>query len=73
MSLPPGFTSSAKNTVCKVQKSLYGLRQAPWQWFAKLSSKLNDYGFIRSYADYSLFTYHTEQYSWHYSSTWMTL
>lgn len=58
MSLPPRFTSSAKNTVCKLHKSLYGLRQAPRHWFAKLSSKLSDYGFIRSYADYSLFTYH---------------
>jgi len=33
------------------------LKQAPRQWFAKLSSKLVEYGFTCTYADYSLFTY----------------
>ena len=31
--------------------------QAPWQWFARLSSTLLEYGFTRLYTDYSLFTY----------------
>ena len=60
MMLPPGFTCSTPHKVCRLQKSLYGLRQAPRQWFAKLSSKLREYGFIHSYADYSLFTYRKE-------------
>jgi len=57
MKLPPGFHTNDTQMVCRLQKSLYGLRQAPRQWFSKLSTKLCEYGFIRSYADYSLFTY----------------
>lgn len=37
MKLPPGFSSSFPNKVCRLRKSLYGLRQSPTNWFAKLS------------------------------------
>ena len=57
MRLPPDFTTISPNKVCPLRKSLHGLRQAPHQWFAKLSSKLGEYEFVRSYADYSLFTH----------------
>lgn len=42
MKLPPGFLVSHRGMVCKLRKSLYGMRQAPRCWFAKLSSALFD-------------------------------
>ena len=57
MKLPPGFNCKGENKVCKLHKSLYGIPQAPRQWFAILSSKLCEYGFVHAYADYSLVTY----------------
>jgi len=57
MKLPLGFRPTKPNVVCKLKKSLYGLRQAPRQWFSKLASALRDYGFQQSPFDHSLFTF----------------
>ena len=56
MKPPPGFHTTNPGLVCRLQKSLYGLRQAPRCWFAKLAGALKRYGFSQSYSDYSLFT-----------------
>ncbi|XP_074363496.1 uncharacterized protein LOC141704047 [Apium graveolens] len=55
--LPPDFESSSPNKVCRLRKSLYGLKEAPQCWFPKLVSALKKYGFLQSYSDYSMFTY----------------
>jgi hypothetical protein len=59
MEQPPGFIDSNYPThVCKLQKAIYGLKQAHQAWFQKLSFTLLHLGFVESRVDYSLFTFH---------------
>lgn len=57
MKLPQRFQASGPNKVCRLHKAIYGLREAPRCWFAKLTDALKCFGFHNSYADYSLFVY----------------
>ena len=56
MKLPPGHPRSGDtNLVSKLHKSIYGLKQSPRAWHAKLSSALESLGFLKSFADSSLY------------------
>ena len=56
MQKPPGYFVDGPNQVCKLLKSLYGLKQASRQCYSKLSLSLIAFGYTQSKADYSLFT-----------------
>lgn len=56
MKLPPGFDDPDPTKVCRLRKSIYGLKQSPWCWFFKLTAALKSYGFKQSRADYSHFS-----------------
>jgi hypothetical protein len=43
--------------VCKLNKVIYGLKQASWAWYSRLNSKLSTLGFHASKANLSLFIY----------------
>jgi hypothetical protein len=59
MLVPDGVSTSKPNQVCKLLKSLYGLKQASRKWYEKLTSLLVAEGYIQSSADHSLFTIHS--------------
>ncbi|KAJ9523155.1 hypothetical protein QJQ45_023956, partial [Haematococcus lacustris] len=55
---PEGFREGSSNTVCRLHKALYGLRQAPRAWHARLCEELLAMNFKSSEADPALFTLH---------------
>ncbi|XP_019082567.1 PREDICTED: uncharacterized protein LOC109125407 [Camelina sativa] len=60
MSLPQGYTrppgtTLPPNAVCRLNKSIYGLKQASRQWYRCFSKVLLSDGFIQALADNTLF------------------
>lgn len=56
MEVPPGYDKATKGQVCKLQRSLYGLKQAGRQWNKELTATLMSQGFSQSSFDHCLFT-----------------
>ncbi|GJW34668.1 retrovirus-related pol polyprotein from transposon TNT 1-94 [Tanacetum coccineum] len=58
---PLGFESSTfPNHVCKLDKALYGIKQALKAWYETLSTFLTEHKFVRGKIDNTLFIYKTQ-------------
>lgn len=58
MSIPPGFESSkTKGKLCRLKRSIYGLKQSPRAWFSKFTEVLLSYGFKQAQSDHTLFVH----------------
>ena len=55
MRIPPGYKTVNKNTVLKLKKNLYGLKQASYNWHNLLKSGLTKLGFVPSEHEPCLF------------------
>jgi len=61
MEQPPCFVAQGESSelVCRLRKSLYGLKQSPRAWFGKFSNVVQQFGMTRSEADHSVFYRHS--------------
>jgi hypothetical protein len=59
MDVPLGYMANSKaKIVCKLQRTLYGLKQSPRAWFGRLNLAMRKYGFQQSNSDHVLFLKH---------------
>jgi len=55
MQIPQGFSAKGERRVCRLKKSIYGLKQASRNWYHKFTSALVRLGYRQCKADHSLF------------------
>ncbi|RVW37266.1 Retrovirus-related Pol polyprotein from transposon TNT 1-94 [Vitis vinifera] len=51
-------TTSNFNKVCRLRKSLYGLKQSPRAWFERFTKVVKGYRFVQCQSDHTLFVKH---------------
>ncbi|RVW24626.1 Retrovirus-related Pol polyprotein from transposon RE1 [Vitis vinifera] len=61
--VPPGCNQQTKGNkqVCKLRKSLYGLKQSPRVWFGRFTSFMKSIGYKQSNSDHTLFLKHNKE------------
>ena len=62
MSLPLGFAEKyGVGKVCKLKKSLYGLKWSPRAWFESFGKAFKRFGCLQSQADHTLLYMHSKE------------
>ena len=62
MDIPTGMKMTwNSNQVCRLRKSLYGLKQSPRAWFERFTEAVKGYGFSQCQADHTLFVKHSPE------------
>ncbi|XP_044478603.1 uncharacterized mitochondrial protein AtMg00810-like isoform X1 [Mangifera indica] len=61
MSPPPGFEMMGQDKVCRLKKSLYGLKQSPRAWFERFGKAVKSHGYHQSQADNTMFYKRSEK------------
>jgi hypothetical protein len=54
MKQPEGFDDNTQKA-CKINKSIYGLKQASHQWYIKFHKVITSYGFIENFVDQCIY------------------
>ena len=61
MDLPSGFDGGYEGRkVCRLKKSLYGLKQSPRAWFDRFTKSVKKYGYSQGQTDHTLFFKHSQ-------------
>ena len=56
MKQPEGFSfSDGEHLVCKLKKSIYGLKQASHQWYLKFHEFISSFGFVKNIIDQCIY------------------
>ena len=59
MKQPPGFVAQGESgLVCRLRRSLYGLKQSPRTWFDSFSSVVQEFGMLHSTTNNLVFYHH---------------
>lgn len=60
MDIPPGFPlPNNSGTVCRLKKSLYGLKQSSRAWFERFTKVMLRFGYCQCQVDHTLFVKHS--------------
>ena len=54
MDAPPGFEKDFGSKVCKLKKSLYGLKQSPRAWFERFAQFVKKQGYTQGQSDHTV-------------------